>query len=407
MDRFVILFAVVLYSSILLNPVSCITSEEMRLHLGNVLPVNYTTYIRPVLDQSTAVAVTVDLHLIGINYFDNQEQKLVTTAYLDIQWTDEVIARNWGDAGNADIEEVYVPQGNVWVPDMALQNGFETMVGLGDSFLYIRIKKDGTVLWRPYQVFESGCEVVITFFPFDKTSCELKLLIWSNTKEKVSLSQGTIGFDTSLYEKNSEWDILKTSTTEVTSGDNSGILFIIEMKRKPLEYLITILVPVIMLGLLNAFLFVLPADSGEKTGYAVTAFLSFAVFLTIISTEMPRNSEDTSMFSLYIFIMTMASTVMVVVTIIQLRIHHRPEERPVSRHFYAITQCVRRIQCAICVGGGHVARDVKRAQEAEEVTWKSVSAAIDFIGFWTFLIFMTVFTATILAVSMLGDKYLQ
>jgi len=386
------------------TPVASVTADDMRIHLGTILPSNYTSYVRPIQDQLTAVAVTANLYLIGINNFDNQEQKLTTTAYIEIQWTDEIIRDYWA---NAAVDEVYVPQGNVWVPDLALQNGFETMVGLGDSFLYVRVKKDGSVLWRPYQVFESGCEVVVTFFPFDKSTCDLKFLIWSNTLDKVKVGKGTVGFDTSLYEGNSEWTVLNTQVTEFTDGGYSGILFTIQMKRKPLHYLINILVPVIMLGLLNGFLFVLPSDSGEKTGYAVTAFLSFAVFLTIISTEMPQNSEKTSLFSMYIFIMTMASTVMVVLTILQLGIHHRSEDQPISGLLYSFTRAVRRIQCAFCVGGGHVVKDRKRALELEEITWKSVTNAIDFVGFWTFILFMLLFTGIIVAVSTLGSETLQ
>jgi hypothetical protein len=53
-----------------------------------------------------------------------------------------------------------------------------------------------------------------------------------------------------------------------------------------------VIVPVILLGIFNVFTFVLPADSGEKIGYSVTVFPSFAVCLTVVSAELPKTSES-------------------------------------------------------------------------------------------------------------------
>lgn len=382
------------------SPVLTYSADDMRTHLSSTLSSTYYTYVRPVEDQSHIVQVTADLYLIGINSFDNSEQMLTTTAYLSIQWTDEIVARDWS---NAAISTMYVPQNDLWIPDLALQNGFETLSGLGDNFLYLKVEKAGNVTWRPFQVFESACEVDVTFFPFDKTTCDLKFVIWSNTKEKVRIQQGSIGLNTDFYEVNSEWDLLSTKANSYTTDKTTGVTFSIEIKRKPLHYLLNILLPVIMLGILNVFVFVLPASSGEKTGYSVTAFLSFAVFLTIISTELPRNSTDISTFSAYLFIMTLVSTIMVVVTLIQLRISIRDDDRPVTRYWNSITHCVQRIQCAICIGTGHVtASEKKNADDDDEITWTSVTHTIDFIGFWSFLLFMILFTAIILIVSTIG-----
>ncbi|XP_053406627.1 neuronal acetylcholine receptor subunit alpha-2-like [Mercenaria mercenaria] len=379
------------------NVAEAVTAAEMRTHLSTTLSSSYYTYVRPVLDQSAVVDVTADLYLIGINSFDNSEQKLTTTAYLEITWTDEIIAANWSDT---NVDTIYVPQTDVWIPDLALQNGFKTLSGLGDKFLYLKAEKSGTVTWRPYQVFESACEVDVTFFPFDKTRCELKFVIWSNTKDSATIKTGSVGLNTELYEANSAWNLLTATSADFTTSKSTGVTFTIEIKRKPLHYLINIMVPVILLGVLNAFVFVLPASSGEKTGFSVTAFLSFAVFLTIISTELPRNSTTVSTFSAYLVIMTLTSTVMVVLTIVQLRIFNRADDKPISRYWNGIVSCVRRVQCAICVGSGHVA--VEKVNN--EVSWQSVTHAVDFVGFWGFMVFMIVFTLTILLVSTIGGN---
>ncbi|KAL4232366.1 hypothetical protein ACF0H5_009935 [Mactra antiquata] len=383
--------------TVVITAVSAISADDMRIHLNSTISSDYYTYVRPVTDQSDIVRVTADLYLVGINSFDNAEQMLTTTAYLEVKWTDEIIARDWANAG---ISTMYVPQNNIWVPDLALHNGFETLSGLGSNFLYLKVEQAGNVTWRPFQVFESACEVHVTFFPFDKTTCDLNFVIWSNTKTAVTIEKGSVGLNTEFYETNSEWDLLSTTARSYTTSKSTGVTFSVEIKRKPLHYLLNILLPVIMLGILNVFVFILPASSGEKTGYSVTAFLSFAVFLTIISTELPRNSTDISTFSAYLFIMTLVSTIMVVFTLIQLRISIRDDSRPVSRYWNAVTRCVKRVQCAICIGSGHVTTNKKSTDD--EITWDDVTHAIDFVGFWSFLLFMILFTAIILIVSTVG-----
>lgn len=387
---------IVVLCVIIVRSTSAVSAAEMTTHLSTTLSSNYYTYVRPVIDQSAIVYVTADLYLVGINSFDNSEQKLTTTAYLEITWTDEIVSRDWQNAG---VDTIYVPQTDLWIPDLALQNGFETLTGLGDKVLLLKVEKDGTVTWRPYQVFESACQVDVTFFPFDKASCELKFVIWSNTKESVYIQTGTVGMNRDLYEPNAAWDLLSISSSDFTTSKSTGVTFTLELKRKPLHYLINIILPVAMLGVLNAFVFVLPASSGEKTGFSVTAFLSFAVFLTIISAELPKNSTVISAFSAYLVIMTFISTMMVVVTMVQLRVFNRADDRPISRYWNGIVRCVRRVQCSICIGTGHVP---VAGKDTGEITWSCVTDSIDFIGFWSFLMFVFVFTLSMLFISTIG-----
>ncbi|KAH3697948.1 hypothetical protein DPMN_085460 [Dreissena polymorpha] len=70
------------------------------------------------------------------------------------------------------------------------------------------------------------------------------------------------------------------------------IIFEVNLKRKPTHVVINIITPLIVLITLNAWVFLLPERSGEKTGYAVSVFLSFMVFETIIQATLPVNSEN-------------------------------------------------------------------------------------------------------------------
>lgn len=393
---------IVLYVSI--RDVDAVSASEMKTHLTNTFS-NYDKRVRPVTtDQSQLIDVTLDLYLIGVNNFYSSEQKLETTAYLEIKWTDEVLGTAWD---NSDVADILIPQDDVWVPDLALQNGFESLTGLGNKFHNIKIEKTGQVTWKPYHVFDSACTIDVTYFPFDKTTCELKYVIWTNPKNLLLAKKGTKGLDLGVYGTNSEWDILSTSAADITTDTGSGVIFTIEMKRKPLFYLLNILVPVIMLAVLNPFVFALPAASGEKTGFAVTAFLAFAVFLTIISSELPQNSEKVSAFSAYLFLMTLGSTLIALITIVELRLSSRSEEIPVPGALQSITKRVRRMGCRDCCAdnGGYIRglqMHTMKRRLAEDVTWGDAVDALDFVFFWIFFLITMLATIACFVIAAIG-----
>ena len=79
----------------------------------------------------------------------------------------------------------------------------------------------------------------------------------------------------------------------------SSVHITLRLERKSGYYLITLLVPVIMLALLGPLVFVLPVESGEKIGFALTILLSLSVVMTILSDHIPPISTQTCLLSTY------------------------------------------------------------------------------------------------------------
>ncbi|KAH3787844.1 neuronal acetylcholine receptor subunit beta-4-like [Dreissena polymorpha] len=367
-----------------------VTADNMTLHLEKTF-LNYDTRVRPLVDdQSDAVDVEVDFHLLD---FMLGVEKLETTAFLEISWTDQILAKQWHNAG---VPELMIPQSDIWLPDLALQNGFKTLSGLGNSFYNVKVNKEGKVTWRPYHVFNSACTIDVTYFPFDKTTCDLKFIVWSNPKSLLKAHIKT-GIIMDGFSPNSEWEVVSTTAVNVETDTSTGVTFSIFMKRKPLFYLVNILIPVIMLAALNPFVFALPASSGEKTGFAVTAFLAFAVFLTVISAELPTTSDDISTFSAYLFITTFLSALISMVTITELRLFVRKDDVPIPLGIAKFTKTIRGMKLRTCCSkyGGYIRgltiEEIKRRLDCD-VTWSDVVDAIDFVLFWVFLFLIAAVT---------------
>lgn len=77
-------------TTVVIDVASGASAEDYkRLHRS--LLANYSTSVRPVLDQDETVFIFTALYLAGINDVDTVSQRLVTTAFLELVWFDEFL----------------------------------------------------------------------------------------------------------------------------------------------------------------------------------------------------------------------------------------------------------------------------------------------------------------------------
>lgn len=271
---------------------------------------------------------------------------------------------------------------------------------MGGSFYYVYVYNSGDVTWKPYEVFETRCAIDITYFPYDKQTCEIIFIVWSYSVDEVAIHKSSNGIDFYEYEENSVWTVLYTESTINKDKYESEIIFTIYLQRKPRYYLMNIILPVLCLGLLSLLVFLIPVDGGEKMGYSITVFLSFAVFLSIISSELPVNSESTSILSFYLVLQMVIGTLELVISAIQLRLHHRKKTADMSQIYIKIVKLDKGLRCkswGSCSRKVRVsANKIKKIEVSEvpdadhdtetRIEWSDVTSAIDFLSFCTIFI---------------------
>lgn len=76
-----------------------------------------------------------------------------------------------------------------------------------------------------------------------------------------------------------------------------------------------------ILSVLNLFCFGVPIESGEKMGFCMAIFLTFAVFLTIINDSMPKSSDKVPYFTVYLITQLVVSGLVVVLETPVLFVH--------------------------------------------------------------------------------------
>ncbi|XP_076112005.1 neuronal acetylcholine receptor subunit beta-2-like [Mytilus galloprovincialis] len=364
---------------------------------------SYDKTLRPRNDQSQNISLDVKFNFLSINKFDELEGKLVCTAFLGLAWTDDFLT--W-DYSTYPIGRFTLPQTLVWKPDFVLRNGFTEFKELGGSFYNVILTVDGDVAWNPYQVFETKCALDVTYFPFDSQTCDIVFTMWSHFTFQVSINPTVDNIIMGEYTSNALWTIESTSQNVDNTGSRSVITYSLNIKRKPSYYVSTIILPVVFLGILNILVFVLPADAGEKMSYSITVALGFMVFLTLVSTQLPANSDNISMLSVYIQIQICLGIFALVVSSIQLRIRHRdPNREPNKTYKYLVSfsrRCCKSENQVQSVANKQTKENIDLDERVHAFDWNDVSSAIDFISFWFFTVIFLLSTLIIMILMAVG-----
>lgn len=387
----------------------------------------YNKLVRPSSDLSIPTILYVDMQLVSINDIDEVKEKMTTNVMLELGWMDTYL--QWNPIFYNDIEYLYIPQSDIWKPDIALENGYTKIKELGYSNHLTTVDYQGIVFWNPSEVFETKCSIDIEYFPFDKQVCSIELGVWTSRLSDIDVEVGTSGILLDEYQENGEWEITKTSAIATqTKADGALVKFTIEVQRKPSYILYNMVLPVLLLSFLATFTFVLPVECGEKMGFCMTVYLAFAVFLTIVSGQLPASSSQSLLSKYLVFLVTMG-TLIIMISVVEVRINgRRTANHAIAGWAKVLVRLSRRIQCRrstgkVCVNSrdnkpaspldkkgvnqdtfdgqtdtpyGDHSHPTREPEVPEEIQWADVVSAFDFYFFWLFLATNTIGTIVLL-----------
>lgn len=160
----------------------------------------------------------------------------------------------------------------------------------------MRINSRGGINWNPSGIYKVSCESDTTYYPLDNQECTIKLSSWAYTSNEVVLVfDNDSPIDLGFYSENGEWKLTEASASKSGTKSRKGtsfssLTFSINLQRRPMFHIINTIFPVVLMAVLTSMVFKLPVDSGEKIGFSLTVLLAYAVYLTLISSEIPSTS---------------------------------------------------------------------------------------------------------------------
>ncbi|RUS87382.1 hypothetical protein EGW08_004836 [Elysia chlorotica] len=325
-----------------LKAVDAATQSELYA-LMDYLFTGYRPEVRPSL-AGEATYVYIDMHLLSLQSLDEKSQELESSVILDVFWQDDWLSWNRSDYGN--VESFLYPQYKIWLPDVIIENSVQKQNQLGYDENMVRIDSDGWIYWKPSQIIKTGCDIDVSYYPFDTQTCNIIVSTWMSTKTDIDIDPqtGSDGLILNRYSSSGTWELLSNSL-EILPNDNdlTRFQFKIQLKRLRTYYILNIILPVLFLSSTASLVFFLPADAGEKIGMGITVLLAYAVYLTIIADNMPQTSLQVSYLAVYLTLLLGLTAMGVVLAVVVLHIHHKPDDCTIGERTERMTRKLRRL----------------------------------------------------------------
>ncbi|TRY72920.1 hypothetical protein DNTS_011395, partial [Danionella cerebrum] len=164
---------------------------------------------------------------------------------------------------------------------------------------------DGTVSWLPPAIYRSSCSIE---YALDEDGNELHEIV----------------IDENAFTENGEWQIChKPSRKNVHDDLYEDITFYLIIERKPLFYIINIIVPCILTSVLAIFVFYLPPGAGEKMTLSISVLIALTVFMLLLADKVPETSLAIPIIVNYVMFTMILVTFSVILSVVVLNLHHR------------------------------------------------------------------------------------
>ncbi|XP_067664888.1 neuronal acetylcholine receptor subunit alpha-7-like [Haliotis asinina] len=316
--------------------------------------------------------ISVEFELIQVLSLDVIEGFIKTHIYLKFQWTDELI--QWNITKNSACFRF--ERSKVWTPDIVIQNSLDYVPHLGFDSQPVSISYQGMVLFEVQVKPETACSMDVTRFPFDQQTCVV--IISSNNYYAYELYMNPFVVYDGVLIQNGEWDVVgvtadnETELTQIYHGHYKSVA--ITLNRRHLYYVVNLLLPMLLISSLNPTVFLVKADTGEKLSTSLALFLSFTMFLSILSGMLPQTSTSSSLVSLYVCVQLHLSGLYVIVCILIIRVSNMKELNTVTRF---IAKCTIRTNRVRQITGKETTGSPDSTSETDVTTLHDVSDKMD------------------------------
>uniref|UniRef100_A0A8C6PP18 Cholinergic receptor, nicotinic, epsilon n=1 Tax=Nothobranchius furzeri TaxID=105023 RepID=A0A8C6PP18_NOTFU len=305
----------------------------------------YNKNIRPVAHPDEKVQVQIKLTLTNLISLNEKEETLTTNVWIEIQWSDHRLT--WNSSKYYGIKVIRVPYNTVWLPDIVLENNID---GKFDVAYYanVLISSDGWMYWLPPAIYRSTCAIEITYFPFDYQNCTLVFRSQTYSANELDLILGVedevpiewVHIDPAAFTENGEWAIVhrparKMINKRYTPDDleYQEIVFNLVIQRKPLFYIINVILPCSLISSLVVLAYFLPAQAGgQKLTVSISVLLAQTVFLFLIAQKVPETSLSVPLIGKYLIFVMCVTTLIATNQIVVLNFSLRSPSTHIMSH---------------------------------------------------------------------------
>ncbi|XP_053154450.1 5-hydroxytryptamine receptor 3A-like isoform X1 [Hemicordylus capensis] len=254
-------------------------------------------YTRPKKNWAEPLEVNLDFTLVSILTVVEKLQVLTTYFWLFVKWKNDFVF--WNPSDFCNITHLTLPADKFWVPEISVEEQANEEKSRTSPF--VRVSSSGEIM--QFQTFHltSSCSLHIYRFPFDKQKCNLTVLSPMHSDKEVMMKNNEITLEVdaksrNIYLTNGEWKFNRISSYSYkivgVEMNYSAVTYQISMQRRPVLYVLNLILPTSALFFLDMAISCTSASSSEKISFKITLILEVSVLSLILNDILPTSSDD-------------------------------------------------------------------------------------------------------------------
>ncbi|KAJ8011589.1 hypothetical protein DPEC_G00059820 [Dallia pectoralis] len=277
----------------------------------------YNKNVRPMEESGDITQVTI---------------KMTLTNLISLQWCDYRL--RWDQPPRADLygnltEKMRIPSKSICV-----DGKFEIAM-----YCNALVSSNGCVYWLPPAIYRSACSITVNYFPFDWQNCSMVFRSQSYNANEIELvlteednqTVEWVAIDPEDFTENGEWIIKHRPAKQLINHrytkdelEYQEVVFFLIIQRKPLFYVINIIVPCVLISSLGLLVYFLPAKAGgQKCTVSIMILLAQTIFLILIAKKVPETSQAVPLIGKYVMFVMSITIVIVMNCVVVLNVSLR------------------------------------------------------------------------------------
>ncbi|EDO46124.1 predicted protein [Nematostella vectensis] len=306
------------------------SSEDHQLRLIRDITKEYelNKEILPIKNHSQPIKVIFDIAFAQLVELDSKNQIMTSYIWVRQFWSNTRL--RWDPSKYGGQTSVNLSPHLIWLPDIVLYNNINSNT-IGEMFKFdtkVVLHNTGAIEWYAPTLVKSICKIDITYFPFDKQNCSLVFGSWTYTSEFLSLDIKQKEPDLSKYTPNGQWEMMHAEVKRNVVKYSCcywpyiDVTYTVHIRRRPLFFVLNLILPCILLATLSVFSFSLPPGSGERIALVITLLLGLTVYMLIFTENIPKTSEVTPLINKFFNVVLFEVAICLLATSITLQFYH-------------------------------------------------------------------------------------
>ncbi|XP_063058146.1 5-hydroxytryptamine receptor 3A-like [Engraulis encrasicolus] len=282
---------------------------------------------RPAVNLSNPTIANISFTLYAVLGVNEKTQILTTFLWLRLYWFHEFLI--WDPEECDGVTKISLPVKDLWMPDIIVYEFVDDDVSQACPYVYVN--HTGHIRYDRMLRLVSACNLEIFSFPFDIQNCTFTFGSYMHTIKDVRVSpalsfEEISGNSKQYLEASGEWELVdilgEASVLRFGIDEWDIITFWVVIKRRPMLYVVNLLIPSSFLMLIDILSFYLPPHSVDRASFKMTLILGYTVFLLIMNDLLPSTANGTPIIGIYFSVCLALMVISLLETVIITNVLH-------------------------------------------------------------------------------------